>query len=348
MLSSVLIPAHLAADTPTIAPTLNAAAFDMKTAKLYKSADDAIEILLPSGWTTPSTNRPGVYDIAYGEATSPSAFIEVRISKAVVLYKSIDSTGKADSPKSALEALITANSGGSIKFSTVQDAKIGVLKAQQLTASASSGSDTTPASEYDIRLAQIPNTDQVVYVQIYSLESLWKMAQPIMNKMLDSLVIHAQNIPTATPTMTLHPLLMSATALQKLIDALTPTSTRTPISSSAQGTTVTLFDGLQYIDTVVGKGREAVNGKTVQVKYTGKLTDGTIFDSTEKRSPGYFEFILGTGQVIKGWDEGVVGMKVGGKRTLIIPPELGYGAQGVGNIPANATLVFDIELVAVK
>jgi len=112
--------------------------------------------------------------------------------------------------------------------------------------------------------------------------------------------------------------------------------------------------GLTKTDTVVGKGTEAVAGKTVVVHYTGWLHDaaakdkrGKQFDSSVGRGP--FSFPLGAGRVIKGWDEGVAGMKVGGKRTLIIPPELGYGARGAGGvIPPNATLVFDVELLEVK
>jgi FKBP-type peptidyl-prolyl cis-trans isomerase FkpA len=112
--------------------------------------------------------------------------------------------------------------------------------------------------------------------------------------------------------------------------------------------------GLVKTDTVVGKGKEAMAGKTVEVHYTGWLHDpaaknnrGKQFDSSVGRGP--FSFPLGGGRVIKGWDEGVAGMKVGGKRTLVIPPELGYGARGAGGvIPPNATLVFDVELLDVK
>ena len=113
-------------------------------------------------------------------------------------------------------------------------------------------------------------------------------------------------------------------------------------------------DGLVKTDTVVGKGKEAVAGKTVDVNYTGWLHDakapnqrGKQFDSSVGRGP--FSFPLGGGRVIKGWDEGVAGMKVGGKRTLVIPPELAYGPRGAGGvIPPNATLVFDVELLDVK
>jgi len=104
---------------------------------------------------------------------------------------------------------------------------------------------------------------------------------------------------------------------------------------------------LQITDTVVGTGAEAKAGDTVTVNYTGWLTDGTKFDSSlDSGQP--FQFPLGAGMVIKGWDQGVAGMKVGGKRELIIPPSLGYGAEGAGGvIPPNATLKFEVELLDV-
>ncbi|HYS11429.1 MAG TPA: FKBP-type peptidyl-prolyl cis-trans isomerase [Myxococcales bacterium] len=101
-------------------------------------------------------------------------------------------------------------------------------------------------------------------------------------------------------------------------------------------------------DLVVGTGAEAIKGKMVSVHYTGWLTDGTKFDSSKDRDQP-FQFPLGRGQVIQGWDQGVQGMKVGGKRKLTIPPELGYGAEGAGGvIPPNATLVFEVELLGVR
>ena len=106
--------------------------------------------------------------------------------------------------------------------------------------------------------------------------------------------------------------------------------------------------GLQYIVIEEGTGDKAVTGKKVKVHYTGKLEDGTEFDSSIKRGQP-IEFTLGVGQVIKGWDEGIGLMKEGGKRQLIIPPELGYGAAGAGNvIPPNSVLIFDVELVEVE
>lgn len=106
--------------------------------------------------------------------------------------------------------------------------------------------------------------------------------------------------------------------------------------------------GLQYIDTKVGDGAEAKAGNQVTVNYTGYLTNGTVFDTSLKAGRTPYDFKLGAGSVIKGWDEGLVGMKVGGKRRLIIPPELGYGANGSGPIPPNSQLIFDVELLGVK
>jgi peptidylprolyl isomerase len=111
---------------------------------------------------------------------------------------------------------------------------------------------------------------------------------------------------------------------------------------------VKLPDGLAYQDEVVGKGATPKTGDSVTVHYVGRLTNGTKFDSSRDRGQP-FTFTIGEGQVIKGWDEGVITMHVGGRRKLIIPPALGYGAAGAGGvIPANATLLFDVELLGVK
>ncbi len=122
-----------------------------------------------------------------------------------------------------------------------------------------------------------------------------------------------------------------------------------PEGAVTEGKMVMTATGLSYQDIVVGEGDEAVAGKTVAVHYTGWLKDGTKFDSSVDRGTP-FEFPLGAGRVIKGWDEGVAGMKVGGKRIMLIPPELGYGERGAGGgvIPANAVLKFEVELLAVK
>jgi FKBP-type peptidyl-prolyl cis-trans isomerase FkpA len=113
------------------------------------------------------------------------------------------------------------------------------------------------------------------------------------------------------------------------------------------GAPQTTPSGLQYWDIKVGDGPTAEPGKIAKVNYTGWLTDGKKFDSSLDRGLP-FEFPLGAGRVIKGWDEGLAGMHVGGKRQLRIPPDLAYGQRGVGPIPPNSTLIFDIELLGVR
>ena len=126
-----------------------------------------------------------------------------------------------------------------------------------------------------------------------------------------------------------------------LIAQKTTTSGPTKVTGKA----TTLPDGLQYWDIQVGTGATAIKGQKVSVKYTGWLTNGKQFDSSGSRT---FPFKLGAGDVIKGWDDGVAGMKVGGKRQLKIPPDLAYGAQGYPPIiPPNSTLIFDVELVSI-
>ena len=106
---------------------------------------------------------------------------------------------------------------------------------------------------------------------------------------------------------------------------------------------------LQIIDEVVGSGAAAAASDSVTVNYVGSLTNGTVFDASANHGTTGFTFNLGAGQVIKGWDQGIVGMKEGGKRKLVIPAALAYGDQAIGNvIPANSTLVFEVELVKVQ
>ncbi|NET37093.1 MAG: FKBP-type peptidyl-prolyl cis-trans isomerase [Cyanothece sp. SIO1E1] len=119
-------------------------------------------------------------------------------------------------------------------------------------------------------------------------------------------------------------------------------------SRNVEEDVVTTLSGLKYVDLVVGTGATPQSGNTVVVHYTGSLEDGTKFDSSRDRGRP-FSFPIGLGRVIKGWDEGVGTMRVGGRRKLIIPPELGYGTRGAGGvIPPNATLLFDVELLRIS
>lgn len=136
-----------------------------------------------------------------------------------------------------------------------------------------------------------------------------------------------------------------------------PLATVTPIATieftvepvaTSSGSPIMNTDKLIIQDEVVGTGIEAVVGKKITVNYTGTLTDGTKFDSSLNPGRTPFEFTLGAGEVIAGWDQGFAGMKVGGKRKLTIPASLGYGAQSVGSIPANSTLIFEVELLKVE
>lgn len=133
--------------------------------------------------------------------------------------------------------------------------------------------------------------------------------------------------------------------------AAEPAATETPGPTEvpADAEVVTTESGLRYVDLVVGNGAAPEPGQIAVVNYTGWLTDGTKFDSSYDRGQP-FTFPVGRGRVIKGWDEGVASMKVGGKRKLMIPPDLGYGEEGAGGglIPPNAELVFEVELLDVR
>lgn len=122
----------------------------------------------------------------------------------------------------------------------------------------------------------------------------------------------------------------------------------TPPAQRANNKEVVTRSGLRYTEIKIGEGTEAKAGNTVEVHYVGRLEDGTRFDASE--NPEHpFTFRIGIDDVIQGWHEGITGMKVGGKRRLVVPPELGYGKQGAGQVvPPNATLIFEVELVQVR
>ena len=157
---------------------------------------------------------------------------------------------------------------------------------------------------------------------------------PLDNKLTNSASPIATITPVPTPTQ---PPLLIQTPQPQIVGQ----------TSSQSGNMVTMANGLKIQDEVIGQGQEVKSGNTVTVHYLGTLENGTKFDSSYDRSQP-FSTQIGVGTVIKGWDEGIVGMKVGGKRKLIIPAELGYGAQAAGSIPPNSTLIFEVELLAVK
>ena len=140
----------------------------------------------------------------------------------------------------------------------------------------------------------------------------------------------------------------TAIATQLANTVIQENNTLTPSNTMSEAKTVTTPSGLKYVELVEGTGVIPQTGQTIDVHYVGTLEDGTKFDSSRDRGTP-FSFKIGKGQVIKGWDEGLSTMKVGGRRTLTIPPDLGYGARGAGGvIPPNATLIFDVELLGVK
>ncbi|MDX2230025.1 MAG: FKBP-type peptidyl-prolyl cis-trans isomerase [Leptolyngbyaceae cyanobacterium bins.349] len=148
----------------------------------------------------------------------------------------------------------------------------------------------------------------------------------------------AANLPTTEPIERLNEVI--ATPL--VAEAPIPTITTKKVEASENY--VTTPSGLKYLDMVEGSGETPQAGQTVTVHYTGTLENGSKFDSSRDRGTP-FKFKLGAGQVIKGWDEGIASMKVGGRRQLVIPPTLGYGSRGVGPIPPDSTLIFDVELL---
>lgn len=170
---------------------------------------------------------------------------------------------------------------------------------------------------------------------------------------LIAILAMSQNKTTQQPADLLNNLLISPSPSVYLDQQQVAPNTNQVITQAPTSTMVTpvseqiLEGGLKVQDLVIGEGEEVKSGDTISIHYKGTLEDGVQFDSSYDRGEP-FETQIGVGQVIKGWDLGVVGMKIGGKRILTIPAELGYGSQENGNIPANSTLIFEVELVAIK
>jgi len=168
--------------------------------------------------------------------------------------------------------------------------------------------------------------------------AIW--AIPVMVIALIGLTIINENLSKKTVTNENHEEEQPAQA------AAAPAKELGKVPKKIAGKTIKLPSGLEYTDVAIGTGKQPKPDDTVEVQYTGWLTDGTKFDTSIGRGP--FKFTLGKGEVIKGWDEGLATMKVGGKRNLFIPAKLGYGAAGSGKIPANAPLVFEVQLLSIS
>lgn len=176
-----------------------------------------------------------------------------------------------------------------------------------------------------------------IIVVVVGLSALFFLQQKSIKNPLDNQMVN--NFLPAKPA--------AVTPLPSVTPIVSPTSTASVQPSSQSGNMVTMTDGLKVQDLTVGTGSEVKPGDTVAVNYLGTLENGDKFDSSYDRNQPFVTQI-GVGRVIKGWDKGIVGMKVGGKRKLIIPPGLGYGTQSAGSIPPNSTLIFEVELVAIK
>lgn len=220
--------------TPIPTATLDAAAFDMSDATVYKAPNSVIEIPVPRGWQLNPGTDPGTYRFIYGDATTGAgafAVLSIIIGEPKATYESVlDVTTAVDSPKAALEAFKqaqTTSSPGSATFADVRAAKIGKLDASALAFSIPGSSQTgTPDREIDLLIASLPD-GKIVMVIMQASSGIWDKAKPVMDKMVEQIVINSRNIPTETPTETPHPLRLTQTAIQKQIEALTPTGTAT-------------------------------------------------------------------------------------------------------------------------
>jgi hypothetical protein len=229
-------PAPTAFPTLTPAPTetLNAAAFDMSAATPFKSQFGVIEMLVPKGWDITPETEPGQYTISYGQGNpDSSATIQILIGDPKTLYEQVlGVSASVASPQAALDAFKQNSPPSSgLVVGNVQPAKVGKLDGSELMISIPAGQQR-PETQVDLRVAPLPD-GKIVFVIVQASKSLWTVAQPVIEKMLDSLVANPQNIPTATPTITPHPLQLTQTAIQQTIIALTPTVTPTPAATGA-------------------------------------------------------------------------------------------------------------------
>ncbi|MDR1088154.1 MAG: FKBP-type peptidyl-prolyl cis-trans isomerase [Coriobacteriales bacterium] len=196
----------------------------------------------------------------------------------------------------------------------------------------------------DVDLSAIPEDILVQFTEKWSDANKGIAFQEWQTELVDNADIVVNDMPEDVPYNV--DMSLAETATTDTTDTTTDTTEITTDYSSPEGVSTALAQGLVIVDDTVGEGEEALPGSTVQVHYTGTLEDGTVFDSNvEGDEP--FSFTLGLGNVIPGWDAGVVGMKVGGTRSLTIPADLGYGATARDKIPANSTLLFTVELVSV-
>jgi hypothetical protein len=216
---------------------LNAAAFDLTTATTFTSPDNVVSISLPTGWTPSPVTQPGTYQFGFGTGTASQAGIQVLIDEPTSIYEALGLTASIASPKEALETF-KANTPPEqgLLVGEVLPVKIGTMDAWGVTISVPGNPQSgAPASEVDLRATSLEG-GRVALVIVQAASGYWTQIKPALDGMLASLVLSPQNIPTATPTATLHPLLMTATAVQAQIKALTPTPTPVVTGTPAAGT----------------------------------------------------------------------------------------------------------------
>lgn len=226
--------------TPAPTATLDPQAFDLSGATTFKAQNDVLEVAVPKGWETAPETTPGEYQFSYGQGTSSFANLQVNIGDPKTFYEQIMGvTTAVDSPKAALEAF-KQNTPADAQFKTgdVRAVKIGKLDGQGLSISIPASAQRTD-SEVELWIAPLPD-NKVVLVIMQNAKSISDKAKPVLMKMTDGMVVNAQNIPTATPTSTPHPLRLTQTAIESTIEALTPTVTPTRAATGAATGAATL------------------------------------------------------------------------------------------------------------